>query len=117
MRRDIYPVQKIPFEELLIKNNYLLEDDITWKYFVHPIYCIHRCKKGEICRRKKILGKEYCGRHSPRDELLINRCNYNGCKRLTKENKLCYYHQKQFDNICNIPLPNQDIQEIVFLIR
>lgn len=124
MIKDLYPVNKYPFEQFLIENNYSLNDNNTWKKFIHHNYCIHlerkRNKKNidseiyEPCRRKKIPGKEYCGRHAPKDEIIINKCNYNCCKKSTKLNKLCYIHKKQFYNICNTPLPFMDDEEIMF---
>lgn len=114
MKKDIYPIAKIPFEHLLIENNYLLDDKNVWKKFIHQDYCIHEDKKGELCRRKKIIGKEYCGRHAPKEEYLINRCNYNNCKKIVKPNNLCHIHKKQFNDICNILLPCVNDEELVF---
>lgn len=124
MIKDLYPISKIPFEQFLVENDYSLNDINTWKKFIHSNYCIHlekrRKKKNldddiyEPCRRKKILGKEYCSRHAPKDEIIINKCNYNGCKKSTKLNQLCYIHKKQFNNICNIPLPLPSYEENIF---
>lgn len=124
MKKDLYPIFKYAFENFLIENNYSLKDNNIWKKFIHPDYCIHIVKKRkkknnndeiyEICRRKKIPGKEYCGRHSPKNEHFINRCNFNNCKKITKLNQLCHIHKKQFNNICNIPLPFPNNEELAF---
>lgn len=123
MIKDLYPISKYPLEQLLIENKYPLDDINTWNKFMHSNYCIHLEKRRknknmnediyEPCRRKKIQGKEYCSRHAPKDEILINKCNYNGCRKSTKLNKLCYIHTKQFNNICAIPLPFMNDEEIM----
>jgi hypothetical protein len=123
MIKDIYPVAKIPFEQLLLKNNYLLDNN-TWNEFIHKNYCVHIIKRKikkndknyteELCKRKKILGKEYCGRHAPKEEIFINRCNYNNCKKKTKLNNLCHIHKKYFNNICKTPLPFVTDEELIF---
>lgn len=76
MIKDLYPVNRYPFEDLLLKNNYSLENNETWKYFIHNNYCIHISKKKELCRRKKVKGKDFCSKHCNKDEELINKCNY-----------------------------------------
>lgn len=113
MIQDIYPVKKYPFEELLLKNNYKLNKE-TYKMFIHEKYCIHISKKNELCRRKKIPGKNFCGRHAPNNVSFLNKCIYNNCKRTIKKNKLCPIHKKYMDRICNTSLPEPDIEELKF---
>ena len=100
MIKDLYPVNKYPFEELLINNNYKLDEE-TYKKYIHPKYCIHISKKKEICRRKKVEGKEYCCNHISKDERLKNKCNYKiknkYCLKTVKSNKLCHLHGPVFD--------------------
>lgn len=50
MIKDLYPISKYPFEQFLIENNYSLEDNNTWKKFIHPNYCIHLEKKRKITK-------------------------------------------------------------------
>lgn len=102
MIKDLYPVNKYPFEDLLLKNNYILNEE-TFKKYIHPIYCIHLSKKNEPCRRKKIKDEEYCYKHLKKDIKLINRCNYmkkNGklCKKHVYNNKICHLHIFDFEN-------------------
>lgn len=120
MLKDIYPVSKYPFEDLLLKNNYKLNEE-TFKIFICDKYCIHRIKtKGENsdeyipCRRKKIEGKDFCGKHAPSDVSFKNKCIYSNCKRTTKKYKLCPTHKKYLNKICNTPLPIPDEEEIIF---
>lgn len=120
MIKDIYPVSKIPFEELLLKNNYKLNEE-TFKIFINDKYCIHRIKskKGNSdeyipCRRKKKEGQDFCGRHAPINVSFINKCIYNNCRKTTKKDKICFIHKKYLNKICNISLPIPDDEEIIF---
>lgn len=118
MIKDIYPVSKIPFEELLLKNNYILNEE-TYKKFIHNNYCTHMEKKRktnnyEPCRRKKIKEKNVCARHLPVDISFNNKCAWEKCKKTTKKEILCCIHNKYFNNICNIPLPHTNDEELMF---
>lgn len=120
MIKDLYPVNKYPFEELLLKNNYVLNEE-TFKLFIYNKYCVHRIKtkKDNIdkyipCIRKKVEGKEFCAKHLPADVSFSNKCSYNNCKRITKKDKICCIHKKYLNKICNTPLPAIDYDELIF---
>lgn len=120
MIKDLYPVNKYPFEKLLLKNNYALNEE-TFKLFIHSKYCVHKIKQKKDsvdkyipCNRKKVEGKELCAKHLPADVSFNNKCSYGNCKRITKKDKICCIHKKQFNKICNTPLPEVDDDELIF---
>lgn len=110
MIKDLYPISKYPLEELLRKNNYKLNEE-TYKIFIHDKYCIHITKNGEPCIRRKLEGKDFCGKHSPSDVSFTNKCIYNKCKKITKKNPICCIHLKYLNRIINTPLPCVDEEE------
>lgn len=96
MIKDLYPVNKYPFEVLLLKNNYKLNEE-TFKLFIHDKYCIHRIKRKKDntnkyipCNRKKVEGKDFCAKHLPSGISFSNKCIYNNCKKITKKDKFCW---------------------------
>lgn len=98
---DLYPVLKQPFEELLLKNNYMLNEK-TYKIYIHPKYCSHINKHNEPCRRKKVNDENYCINHIRKQVDLINRCNYirkNGkrCSKPVIDNNICHLHLPIFE--------------------
>lgn len=103
MRKDIYPVYKPAFEDLLLKNNYALSIS-TYKKFIHNDYCIHIDKNDNLCGRKKLNDKNYCCRHLRKKVIYI--CNFKGCKRRTQKDKTCYIHSKVPDT--KLPPPNDE---------
>lgn len=113
MIKDLYPINKYPFEELLLKNNYKLNEE-TYKLFIHNKYCIHITKNGEPCRRKKIPEKEYCGRHAPLGISFKNKCIWENCKKITNKNPVCCIHTKYLNKIINTPLPDPVDEEKEF---
>lgn len=113
MLKDLYPVNKLPFENLLLNNNYELNEE-TFKIFIHDKYCIHVSKKKELCRRKKIVGKDFCAKHLPSGISFSNKCIYSNCKKITKKKNICHIHEKIYKQICNTPLPDKDDEELMF---
>jgi hypothetical protein len=107
MIKDIYPVYKPAFEDLLLKNNYALSIN-TYKKFIHNDYCIHIDKNDNLCGRKKLKGKKYCCRHLRKEVIYI--CNFKGCRRRTQKYKMCYIHRK----IPDTPLPLVNDEELIF---
>lgn len=56
MRRDYIPCNKIPLEDILIKNKYITDNDNTsiWETLIHKQFCKKRDKKGNLCLNKNI---------------------------------------------------------------
>lgn len=102
MIKDLYPIHKQPFEELLLKNNYILNEE-TYKKYIHPMYCFHITKTNEPCRRKKIQNEDFCINHIKKTIELINKCGYikkNGkqCARTVINDNICHCHISDFTN-------------------
>lgn len=104
MLKDLYPINKYPFEKLLLKNNYELNEE-TYMIFIHNKYCYHVSKKNEICKRRAIDGDSLCVLHSKKKILQKNKCNYilkncSPCQKnvLTNQSIFCHLRQPFFQN-------------------